>query len=119
MKPVLSLILALGIAAQSSSQQLSENQRENYIQRARQQLDASCREGRLRKFALKNNISGNANFNITLGRNGNIETVFLVDSDITETSARNGLIMELSKVTLKEIPIPKKDRIKFSYHLTL
>ena len=83
------------------------------------ELDASCREGRLRKFALKNNISGNANFNITLGRNGNIETVFLVDSDITETSARNGLIMELSKVTLKEIPIPKKDRIKFSYHLTL
>ncbi|MBS1486729.1 MAG: hypothetical protein JST43_04005 [Bacteroidetes bacterium] len=89
-------------------------------QQAQQQIDTECHDkGAIKKFALDNNISGKATFDITINHKGQVITVFLVESDIADVTQRNGLVNALSKLKIKDVSLPKKERFKFTYHLSL
>ncbi|MBS1558239.1 MAG: hypothetical protein JST69_05875 [Bacteroidetes bacterium] len=117
---VVFILAALSIHNIAGAQSLSDDQQKVVITKAKQQLDEACREqGSLRQFFDKNNISGNADVDITIGHKGEILTVFLAHTDISEVTQRNGLMNALTQFKLKDISVPKKQRIKFSYHLTI
>lgn len=78
----------------------------------------SSPEGEIFAFCVKNQIKGEFEMDITMQGKGEIISVFMVASNVDDIRARNLLKDKIIKIRMKEIRIPKNERIKFRQTLT-
>ncbi len=96
-----------------------DSDNEVVINEAKGQLEKLASDaGELREFSNKNKIKGKFVFDLTLVGKGKVITVFMVSSDV-EVKDQNLIKNKLTELQFPNIKIPKNERVKFRYTLTL
>lgn len=96
-----------------------DSDNEVVINEAKRQLEMlASAEGELRAFSNKNGIKGKLVFDLTLVGKGKVVTVFMVSSNV-EVKDQNLIKNKLAELQFPNIRIPKNERVKFRYTLTL
>jgi hypothetical protein len=117
MKRILCLLLwglsFSGALAQASS-------KDNVIEEATAQLNALCSPaGDIGEYCVKNNIKGEFVMDFTVQGKGKILTIYMVSSTVEDVAFQNRLKVRLMEVQFQNIKLPKNERVKFRYTLTI
>lgn len=111
-------IALLSLITSASAQNQPAWDRDQSIRDAKSQLALEAApEGSLYIFCEKNQIKGEFIVDIAVQGKGEITTVFLVSSSTDDVRSKNLVKDKLAELKLKEIRIPKNERIKFRYTL--
>lgn len=103
----------------SGIKELGDSDNKPVIDEAKKQLEAmTSTTGELGEFSIKSRIKGKFVVDITLTGKGKVLTVFMVSSNV-EVKDQNALKGKLSELQFSNIKIPKNERVKFRYTLTL
>ena len=106
-------------AATITIKDAGDSDNEVVISEAKKQLEMlASTEGELKAFSDKNGIKGKFVFDLTLVGKGKVVTVFMVSSDV-EVKDQNLIKNKLAELQFPNIKIPKNERVKFRYTLTL
>jgi hypothetical protein len=101
------------VLAQASS-------KDNVIEEATTQLNALCApSGDIGEYCTKNNIKGEFVMDFTVQGKGKILTIFMVSSSVEDVVHQNRLKVRLMEVQFQNIKLPKNERVKFRYTLTI